>query len=200
MSSQLIIEKEIANDTWVMVELPKIEQVIKMQAGKVVAFKLTGEEYPTSEQIKGTKFPTNGKIILPMKVFMLHQESLKDRLAKNEIGIWLLTHEEIHSNIEKLGNLNCFPLISIFVEKFADGRIFSIGSQLRNKYKFKNELRAFGDVLRDQLFFLKRSGFNSYLIRKDRDAKDAIQSLDDFTNPYQGASDIEQPAWKRNKR
>ena len=84
--------------------------------------------------------------------------------------------------------------------KFADGRIFSIGSQLRNKYKFKNELRAFGDVLRDQLFFLKRSGFNSYLIRKDRDAKDAIQSLDDFTNPYQGASDIEQPAWKRNKR
>jgi hypothetical protein len=38
------------------------------------------------------------------------------------------------------------------------------------------------------------------LIRKDRDAKDAIQGLDDFTNPYQGASDIEQPAWKRNKR
>ena len=61
-------------------------------------------------------------------------------------------------------------------------------------------MRAFGDVLRDQIFFLKRSGFNSFLIRKDRDAKDAIKSLDDFSDPYQGASDISEPVWKRIKR
>ena len=71
---------------------------------------------------------------------------------------------------------------------------------MRNKYSFKNELRAIGDVLRDQIYFLKRSGFNSYLIRKDRDAKDAINGLDDFSEPYQGAVDILEPAWKRIKR
>ncbi len=79
--------------------------------------------------------------------------------------------------IDKIDDINKFSLISVNVRKFADGRIFSIGNMLRMKYKFKNELRAIGDVLRDQLFFLKRSGFNSFLIRKDRDANDAILGL-----------------------
>ena len=52
----------------------------------------------------------------------------------------------------------------------------------------------------DQIYFLKRSGFTSYLIRKDRDPQDAIKSLDDFTEPYQGAFDILDPVWKRIKR
>ena len=91
-------------------------------------------------------------------------------------------------------------LSTVRVKKFADGRIFSIGNLLRLKYKYKNELRAIGDVLRDQLFFLKRSGFNSFHIREDRDAKDALLGLNDFTTPYQGAVDQKQPAWKILKR
>ena len=200
MKSQLIKNKIIADDEWVTVELPKIEQEIKMQAGKVVAFKLSGEDYPTDDQVIKTEFPETGKILIPLKVFLYHQEKLNKRFINKEIGIWFSTHEEIHKFIEILGDLNNFPLIAIHVERFADGRIFSIGNQLRNKYNFKNELRAFGDVLKDQMYFLKRSGFTSYLIRKDRDPKDAIKSLDDFTEPYQGAFDILDPVWKRIKR
>jgi uncharacterized protein (DUF934 family) len=99
-----------------------------------------------------------------------------------------------------LQNINQYPLIGVYIEKFSDGRIFSLANQLRTKYRFKNNLRAFGDVLRDQLFFLKRSGFNSYLIRKDRNAKDALKGLSDFSDPYQGALDIKEPVWKRVKR
>ena len=84
--------------------------------------------------------------------------------------------------------------------KFADGRIFSLGSQLRTKFKNKNILRAFGDVLRDQLFFLKRTGFDSYLIREDRNANDALNALKDFTLPYQGAINDPMPAWKKVNR
>ena len=135
-----------------------------------------------------------------MKVFILHQDRLKKRVEKKEIGIWLSTHEEIDKYIELIGDLNDLPLIAVNVEKFADGRIFSIGNQLRNKYNFENELRAIGDILRDQIFFLKRSGFNSYLVKKGRNALDAIKGLDDFSEPYQGAIDIVEPAWKRNKR
>ena len=188
--SQLIKDKKIVENDWVIAELAKIEEIEKKQAGKVVAFKLSGEDYPTSGQVSKTTFPEKGKILLPLKVFILHQGKLKERIEKDEIGIWLFTHEEIHKFIEKLGDLNKFPLIAINVGKFADGRIFSLG----------NQLRAIGDVLRDQIYFLKRSGFTSYLIRKDRDAKDAIKGLDDFSEPYQGAVDILEPAWKRIKR
>tara|TARA_B100001769_G_C22092240_1_gene589136 strand:- start:308 stop:910 length:603 start_codon:yes stop_codon:yes gene_type:complete len=200
MKSQLIKNKDIIDDQWITVELPKIEQKIKMQAGKVVAFKLSGEDYPTDNQVIQTEFPEIGKILLPLKVFLYHKEKLDKRFVNKEIGIWFSTHEEIHKYIDTLGNLNNFPLIAIYVERFADGRIFSIGNQLRNKYNFKNELRAFGDVLKDQIYFLKRSGFTSYLIRKDRDPLDAIKSLDDFTEPYQGAFDILDPVWNRIKR
>ena len=200
MTSQLIKNKKIVEDDWLTVDLAKVEEVVRIQAGKIVAFKLSGEDYPTKEQVSKTIFSDTGKILLPLKVFILHQERLKKRVAKKEIGIWLSTHEEIHKYTQLIGDLNDFPLIAIHVQKFADGRIFSIGNQLRNKYNFKNELRAFGDVLRDQIFFLKRSGFNSYLIRKDRDAQDAIKGLDDFSDPHQGAVDILEPAWKRIKR
>ena len=194
MSSQLILNNHIANDEWQLIEPPKAQEEVKKQAGKVVIFKITGEASLNQDQIEKTTFPKSGKIILPIQVLLHHQKALMDRIAKKEIGIWIETHEEINSFIDKIDDINKFSLISVNVRKFADGRIFSIGNMLRMKYKFKNELRAIGDVLRDQLFFLKRSGFNSFLIRKDRDANDAILGLTDFSTPYQGAVDQQKPA------
>jgi uncharacterized protein (DUF934 family) len=55
-------------------------------------------------------------------------------------------------------------------------------------------------VLRDQLFFLKRSGFNSFAMRTDRSATEAIASLNDFSQPYQGAVDEARPAFRRYNR
>jgi uncharacterized protein (DUF934 family) len=200
INSQLIHEKMVIEDKWQTVELPKINQEVKKQAGKVVLFKLTGEEYPTEEQVNQTDVPSTGKVLLPLKVLIKHQEFLKERIKNQDIGFWFATHEEIESQILLLQNINQYPLIGVYIEKFSDGRIFSLANQLRTKYRFKNNLRAFGDVLRDQLFFLKRSGFNSYLIRKDRNAKDALKGLSDFSDPYQGALDIKEPVWKRVKR
>jgi uncharacterized protein (DUF934 family) len=175
---------------------PEAEIEVKKQAGKVVIFKLTGEDSLTSEQIEKTPIPKEGKLLLPVKVFLHHQDNLKSRISNQEIGIWIETHEEIDSFINQIEDMHNLPCIAVSTKKFADGRIFSIGNLLRMKYKYKNELRAIGDVLRDQLFFLKRSGFNSFLIRKDKDAKDALLGLSDFTTPYQGAVDQTEPAWK----
>jgi len=200
MSSQLIINNSIVDDEWKLVMPPAADEEVKKQAGKVVIYKLTGEGSLTNEQIKNTIFPKNGKVILPVGVFLFHQKVLKKRITKQEIGLWMETHEEIDSFINEVDDINHLPLISVKVKKFADGRIFSIGNLLRMKYKYKNELRAIGDVLRDQLFFLKRSGFNSFHIREDRDAKDALLGLNDFTTPYQGAVDQKKPAWKIIKR
>ena len=200
MKSQLILNNKIVEDDWETIMLPKIDVEVKKQAGKVVMFKLTGDNSPTPEQVDKTKFSNSGNVILPMKVFLKHKTQLQNRLKNKEIGIWIDTHEEIESFIEEIEDINAFPILAIRVGKFADGRIFSIGSQLRTKFKYKNILRAFGDVLRDQLFFLKRTGFDSYLIREDRNANDALNALKDFTLPYQGAINDPMPAWKKVNR
>lgn len=200
LNSQLIVKDKIIHDDWVKIDLPKIDMEVKKQAGKVVLFKLTGDDFPTLDQIKGTQIPSSGKIILPLKVYLLHKDELKDRLNKGEIAIWVLSHEEIGSHLSELGDLNQFPLIAVHIDKFADGRIFSIATQLRINFKFKNELRALGDILMDQLYFLKRCGYTSYLIRSDRNANKALKSLSDFSEPYQGAFDIYEPVWRRKSR
>jgi uncharacterized protein (DUF934 family) len=198
--SNLILNNQIVADDWTVVQLPKVEQEVRMQAGKVVMFKLTGENTVTAEQIANTDVPATGKVLIPLSVYVARKNEFANRVVNQEVGIWLATHEvpETLKTVEP--DFNVFPLIAVFVERFADGRIFSIGNLLRTRYGYTNTLRAFGDVLRDQLFFLKRSGFNSYLIRADRSAEEALQSLKDFTQPYQGAVDNSQPVWRRVAR
>lgn len=190
----------IVDDAWTIVNLPASNAEERKQAGKVVLFKLTGEQTVTPEQIAGTKIPATGNIILPLSVYAANKDALAARIDAGSTGIWLDTHETIESLIETIGDINKLPIIAVHVERFADGRIFSIGTLLRTRYGFKNELRAFGDVLRDQLFFLKRSGFSSFIIRKDRSAEDALASLHDFSQPYQGAVDEPRPVFARYNR
>jgi uncharacterized protein (DUF934 family) len=203
MSNLVKIENGVAalaNDDWTLVKLPEAQTEERIQAGKVVLFKLTGESTISEEQIANTVIPAMGKIIVPLSVFVERNAELESRIAKGEVGVWLATHELLEYLIQQQADLNVLPIIAVFVERFADGRIFSIGTLLRTRYGFKNELRAFGDVLRDQLYFLKRSGFTSFVVRKDRSAQDAIASLNDFSKPYQGAVDEPQPVFKRYNR
>ncbi|MFT3735470.1 MAG: DUF934 domain-containing protein [Rhodocyclaceae bacterium] len=186
------------DDAWQIVRLPVIETEVKKQAGKVVLFKLTGAETATAEQIAGTEIPA-GKVVVPFVVWQARREALAARVAAGEVGVWLETHELVE-DLAAQADVNAFPVIAIHVERFADGRIYSAGALLRSRFGFKNELRAFGDVLRDQLFFFKRCGFDAYQIRADRSAEDALPSLNDFSDPYQGATVIDQPVWRRHAR
>ena len=190
----------IVDDTWTCVKLPASQVEERKQAGKVVLFKLTGEKTVSEAQITDTVIPATGKIIVPFTVFIARKAELQSRIDQGEVGVWVDTHEVLEQLIEAQSNLNTLPIIAVHVKRFADGRIFSLGTLLRTRYGYQNELRAIGDVLRDQLFFLKRSGFNSFSIRADRDAKDAIAGLQDFTKPYQGAVDEPRPVFQRYNR
>jgi uncharacterized protein (DUF934 family) len=198
--SQLIKNNALVADDWTRVIPPTLgDEVVRKQAGKVVLFKLHSEETFSQAQIDATDIPTTGKIILPFPVWIAKKARLGARMAAGEIGILVATHEPIEQLVAEFPDLNVLPLIAVFVERFADGRIFTLGNWIRTRYHFKNELRAVGDVLRDQLFFLKRSGYDSYLIRADRNAQEAIASLNDFSHPYQGATD-DVPVWRRLNR
>lgn len=199
--SQLIKDSAITIDEWTRVIPPNFgDEVVRKQAGKVVLFKLHGEETYTQNQINATDIPTSGKVLLPLSVWQASQDALTDRMIAGEVGILLHTHEPIESLIVAFDDINNLPLIAILVERFPDGRNFTLGHLLRTRYGYRNELRAVGDVLRDQLYFLKRSGFNSYVIRTDRNAEEAIASLNDFSQPYQGAVDEPNPVWRRVNR
>lgn len=199
--SNLIRDNVIVNDEWLRITPPSLgEETVRKQAGKVVLFKLTGEQTYTAEQIAATHIPASGKLLLPLTVWQANVDKLASRMAAGEIGILLATHEPLEDLAATFGDINELPLIAVFVERFPDGRIFTLGNLLRTRYGYRNELRAVGDVLRDQLFFLKRSGYNSYLIRADRSAEDALASLKDFTQPYQGAVDDALPVWRKVNR
>ena len=198
--SNLIKDNAIIADEWTRVTPPTLgEETVRKQAGKVVLFKLTGEETFSAEQIAATQIPA-GKVLVPFAVWRANKDALASRVSQGEVGLLIATHEAIEDVIAEVKDINAFALVAVYVERFADGRIFSLGTLLRSRYGYKNELRAFGDVLRDQLFFLKRSGYTSFAIRKDRSAQEAIASLNDFSKPYQGAVDDAQPVFRRYNR
>jgi len=58
-------------------------------------------------------------------------------------------------------------------------------------------LRAIGDVLRDQLFYLHRCGFDAFALRPDKDPYEALESLKDFSVTYQAATDEPLPLFRR---
>lgn len=193
-------QANIVADEWTRITPPAAgEETVRKQAGKVVLFKLTGEQTYTAEQIANTEIPATGKILVPLAIWQARKAELQSRLNVGEVGIILATNETAEALQAEFPDLNVLPLIAVFVERFADGRIFTLGHWLRSRFDYKNELRAIGDVLRDQLFFHKRAGFNSFLVRADRSAEDALASLNDFSQPYQGGvNDV--PVWRRVNR
>jgi uncharacterized protein (DUF934 family) len=96
MSNLVKIENGVAalaNDDWTLVKLPEAQTEERIQAGKVVLFKLTGESTITEEQIANTVIPATGKIIVPLSVFVERNAELESRIANGEVGVWLATHE-----------------------------------------------------------------------------------------------------------
>jgi uncharacterized protein (DUF934 family) len=137
-----------------------------------------------------------GPIIVPLTLWQTERALLEavylDR--GRPIGVWL---EPQHDPELIAADVHRFALIAVNFPKFADGRGYSTAALLRSRYGFKGELRAIGDVLRDQLFYLKRAGFNAFALRADKDITDALRALDDFTETYQGAADQPLPLFRR---
>lgn len=199
--SNLIKHNAVVADEWTLVALPPpAEETVRKQAGKVVVFKLTGEPAATPEQIAGAVIPPAGKVIVPLSVWQARKQELLPRLAAGELGIWLESFELVEDLVASVDDINALPIIAVHFPRPVDGRGLSAAALLRTRYRYRNELRAIGDVLRDQLYFMKRCGFDAYLIRADRSAEDALASLRDFSQPYQGAVDDPQPVWRRYTR
>jgi uncharacterized protein (DUF934 family) len=135
-----------------------------------------------------------GKVIVPLKVWQAQRAALRDR---TELGVWLASDERV----EDLKNdVSGFSVIAVDFPKFADGRGYSIARNLRARLGYRGELRAIGDVLRDQMFYMQRVGFDAFSARADKDVSEALKGLSDFTFTYQASSDEKLPLFRRTQR
>ena len=96
-------------------------------------------------------------------------------------------------------DLPMLALVALEFPQFADGRAYSQARLLRERYGYPGEIRATGDVLRDQLFFMTRSGFDAFELRADRRLEDALEAFDDFSESYQPAADQPLPLYRRGR-
>ena len=138
------------------------------------------------------KDTTMDGLSMPLALWVEHAHALKAR--DGGLGVWLDAGEEIEEIAEQLNN---FQVIALNFPSFTDGRHCSTAYLLRTRYDYKGEVRAIGDVLRDQLFALKRCGFDAFALREDKDPEDALKAFADFSEVYQASSDQPQPLFRR---
>ena len=135
---------------------------------------------------------TAQRIIVPLAAWLGRRAEI---LARNKpFGLWLDAGEGPEAIA---GDCVHFALIAVNFPKFTDGRGYSTARLLRERHAYRGEIRAIGDVLQDQLFFMKRCGFDAYAVREDKDITRALAGLRVFSETYQAAADQPQPLFRR---
>lgn len=138
-----------------------------------------------------------GRWIVPLSVWQA-QPALRERA---DIAVWLADDDEPADLVPDLAAL---PFVAVNFPKFANGRGYSTAVLLRTRYNYNGQLRAIGDVLRDQFDYLTRCGFDALepAAGKYTDAQliAALESLQCFTEPYQKSVKHPQPLFRRQRR
>ncbi|MCE0732106.1 DUF934 domain-containing protein [Halomonas sp. G15] len=111
---------------------------------------------------------------------------------------WLAADTELDDALA--ARLAAAPLVAIDFPKFTDGRGYSLARLLRERHGYRGEIRAIGDVLVDQLFFMRRCGFDGFSLREDQWLEDALRNLNVFSRAYQPAVDQPEPLFRRRER
>ena len=111
---------------------------------------------------------------------------------------WLASDTELTPELAE--ELSGSPLIAIDFPRFTDGRGYSLARLLRERYGYTGEIRAVGDVLVDQVYFLSRCGFNALSLREDQWIEDAMRALKAFSRAYQPAVDVAEPLFRQRMR
>ena len=153
-----------------------------------IVLRLSDSDTPESVAIP------SGKVIVPLKVWQAQRDSLQQRA---NLGVWLASDQRAEDLQNDLGT---FSLIAVDFPRFADGRGYSIAYHLRARLGYRGELRAIGDVLRDQLFYMQRVGFDAFAPRADKDIYAALKGLSDFSLTYQASADEKLPLFRRVQR
>ena len=114
-----------------------------------------------------------------------------------DLGVWLDSDQEAEAIADDLPLL---AIVALNFPVFSDGRSLSNAVLLRTRFGWRGELRAIGDVQRDQLAYMRRCGFDAFAIRADLDPEAAAAGLRVMSDHYQGDVHEPRPAFLRMDR
>ena len=138
------------------------------------------------------QLPGDAPLLVPRELWDAERVRLLAR--GGPLGVRLEPEDEAASIAPDLAHL---AMVAIDFPKFTDGRGYSTARLLRERHGYTGRLRAVGDVLRDQLFYLLRCGFDEFAMKHQDRIDEALSAYGDFTIAYQAAVDRKQPLFAR---
>jgi uncharacterized protein (DUF934 family) len=126
----------------------------------------------------------NGNITVSLSRWKKEKIALSNH--KDALGIRLSPAD----NVEEIaGNLQDLSLIALEFPVYTDGRLFSHARLLRSHFGYRGEIRAMGNYMPDQVFYLSRVGVNSFQLNNPEELPLALSTMEDFTVKYQASTD-----------
>ncbi len=133
---------------------------------------------------EGDAVPAEGAVIVGLERWRAEREALLQRGAP--LGL-RLDCDQPPSLIAD--DLDAFDVVALEFPKFTDGRAYSSARLLRERFGFEGELRAVGEVLRDQFLFMQRCGFDAFEVADQRAAEAWLGAMSELSVWYQPAAD-----------
>ncbi len=138
------------------------------------------------------ELPAQGDVLVPLSLWSAERDGLAARPGR--IGVLLAPADDPAALVDDLPQL---ALVAVDFPQATDGRGYSTARLLRERYGYTGELRAVGDVGRDQLFNLARVGFDAFALRDGEDVAGALAAFADFSEAYQASVERPQPLFRR---
>src|ERR1700704_133309 len=132
----------------------------------------------------GTELPGDGAVLISSARFLEDPEGLSCRAGKTGV-IWP-NNRDLDDLVPYLDRLAAVALV---FPTFRDGRAYSQARLLRERHGYEGELRATGQVLRDQFVFMSRAGFDAFEVKKDADADAFAATVKRYSVFYQPTGD-----------
>src|SRR5579864_3249007 len=132
----------------------------------------------------GAELPEGTAVLVSWARFLENPQALLDRFEK--LGVIWPNNRDVDELAPFLDRL---AVIALVFPTFRDGRAYSQARLLRERHGFRGELRATGQVLRDQFVFMLRAGFDAFEVRKESDAETFAATAKHYSVFYQPTGD-----------
>jgi uncharacterized protein (DUF934 family) len=132
----------------------------------------------------GVELPAEGSVLVSAARFLENPEALFARSGK--VGVIWPNNRDVDDIVPYLDRL---AVVALVFPTFRDGRAYSQARLLRERFLYRGELRATGQVLRDQFVFMLRAGFDAFDVKKQADAEAFAQTVQRYSVFYQPTGD-----------
>ena len=129
--------------------------------------------------------PESGDVILSLARFQVEGDALLSSNSRR-VGVRIEPDQEVEALAYDLPRL---AVVALAFPKYRDGRAYTQARLLRERYGYRGELRATGQVLRDQFVFMLRAGFDAFEVKKQADAEAFTETVKRYSVFYQPTGD-----------